>query len=242
MRIQNVLKSSLREKGLHYKDLSKEMNISQATVKRLLNNDDVSLSKLIELCHSIGLDFFEVSERASHQRSKVYHFSKQQELFLAKDLKNFRYFRLLVLKESVSNIIEKLAITEQQSNKILKTLENLELIERWQYDKIKLLADFPFKWIPNGSLQKKYSGHILERVTQETKEAQLNDLSSDSKNNLIITEILLDENSQQEFNKELRKLVERYKAISKVELISKSKHASIFSSFFLTGKFSWWSS
>jgi len=240
LQVKEVLKLIIKSKGLQYEDLSKMTGFSKATIKRMLNADDISLGRLVDLCDYLDVNFFEVIERSARLKKSKYHFSKKQELFLAKRFENFKFFRLLVLDKSINSIKKILNISDIKSMSILKELENHKLIERIENDQVKLLAHFPYEWSDNGPLEKKYNSHIADRCKYEVLKSGINRNQLNSQSKCRVVELMLTEKSKLCLEKEIGDALERYKSISAIEMQTSHDDCTIFSALALSGSFSWW--
>ena len=104
-KIKKLLKQTLKQKKISYEDLSTGLNLSQASVKRLLNGtDNITLTRLMDVCAFLEIDFHEFINNSRFLNSRPYQFSLEQEKILAQDFSLFLTFRALVLKKSIELI------------------------------------------------------------------------------------------------------------------------------------------
>jgi len=50
------LKNELKAKGLTYKDVADELDLTEASVKRLFSTEDISLRRLDSICELLRID------------------------------------------------------------------------------------------------------------------------------------------------------------------------------------------
>lgn len=240
-KVKLVLKSALKTSGMRYIDLARKLRVSEATVKRTLNGEDLSLKKLAEVCEKLELDLFSVMERASMLEDGTHYFTYEQERVLASNFQLFLFFRLLVLNRPVEDIMKELALDEKACREILRKFEDCGLIELHPGDKIKLLAKFPYKWSEEGPLHKKYTKHLLERVVEEIETVGINNERRGVEKTCLVTELALGPESGASFQEELEAVFHKYKVLSKMEMKALGRERKIFSGMILAGEFSWWS-
>ena len=53
----STLKQVLKSQGLRYRDLAELMDTSEPTIKRLFKEQDCKLSRLMDICKAIGVNF-----------------------------------------------------------------------------------------------------------------------------------------------------------------------------------------
>ena len=87
--ITQTVKQLLKSQGKRYSDLASHLDVSLASVKRILNSEDIQISRLTQISSFLDIDFFELIEKSKSSNQQVYTFSKEQEIFLSKDFNNF---------------------------------------------------------------------------------------------------------------------------------------------------------
>jgi|GEM_PF-2590233 len=215
--LQRTLKEHIKGQSLTYFELAQELEVSGATVKRILNQDDVSFSKLTDLCRVLNLDFYELVEQSgADQGLTVHSYSKTQESFLSQKREHFLVFRTILMGLDTDTIEQRLGLDEGALSVVLKKMEECGLIERHPFGRIKVLAKFPFKWIPCGPLEKTYGEVILKKILKETLKQGLN--STHKKDMNIIFEWALDDATHEMFTEELRQLFEKYRHAAHMQI------------------------
>ena len=159
-KIQAVLKKLMKMNKFNYASLSATLHISESTLKRRLNGADMSLQDLSDFAQVFNLNLFEIIEMSKEQSLKNHFFSDEQEKILSQDMLYIQIMRLLVLQNSFDEIMKALKIPESQFRKMIRQLEEVQLLKLQPYDKISLLVQFPFKWKSGGDLEKKYNSFI----------------------------------------------------------------------------------
>ena len=86
LKIKSLLKQIIKDRALSYLDVAKKLNLSEATVKRLLNGNDISLNSLISLCDVLDINFYDLFEQSRTQVSNPYQFTLEQEEYFSQSI------------------------------------------------------------------------------------------------------------------------------------------------------------
>jgi len=237
-RLQSKLKEVIRSQGLSYSAIGNLLKVSEATVKRLLNHEDVSFHRLEQLCEVLEVSFYDIISLSQDQGQKLYEYTSSQELLLARDEKNFLIFRFLIMGKTLDEICDLVMIDRQGLAQILKEMEDCELLERHAKERIKLMANFPFKWISGGSLERAYGPVLLKRVMQESLHVGVN--RGDENKHCLLFEWGLSAKSHKAFVNELCQVYEKYKKVAEVEIKSLKKDFVPTSGIVSIGKYPMW--
>ena len=88
----DVLKEVMKSRGLHYKEISEELGMSESGFKKLMSSKDCSMSKLDEICSALNISFLDLASLFKEQKGDIVLNKKQEELFL----KNPSYYHFFV--------------------------------------------------------------------------------------------------------------------------------------------------
>ena len=164
-RIKSVLKATLKRKGLTYDDLAEHLECSVPTVTRILGTEELSLSRLLQLCAILKIDLAELDSLTREEEDKEDRFTPEQELFLSKNKSHFAYLMKLLSGETPKQIAEKYALNSRSTEKYLIALENNQLIRVTGKQKVKPV----FKNLPSlgkGPLGKVYFESLIKSAGQ----------------------------------------------------------------------------
>ncbi|MFL9708895.1 helix-turn-helix domain-containing protein, partial [Aeromonas veronii] len=67
--ILETLKKTLNDKGIRYQTLAETLDVSIATIKRMMNKPSLPFDTLLQICHLAGLSFEELMERTQDAQS-----------------------------------------------------------------------------------------------------------------------------------------------------------------------------
>jgi transcriptional regulator with XRE-family HTH domain len=151
-----ALKKSMKAKGLTYQMIAQKLEVSEATIKRSLSEEDsLSMKRLELICQVIGITFSELVRLAElHVDEKVNTLTEEQEEALSLELDLFKIFYLLLRQWSLEKIEENFKVSFLELEKILLKLDQLKLIEYHSDKKVKLLTNRNIKWHKNGPIYK----------------------------------------------------------------------------------------
>lgn len=234
LKIQKTIKHLMKENKISYAKMAHELKLSEVTIKRWLNSDDISIGQLNSFAKVLGVSFYELIELAKNEKREVYQFSKVQEKVLAKNLNYIKTFRFVLIGESFNKIMKNLSLTESALRKIIRELEEVELVELRKNDLLVPLVFFPFKWQENGDLFKAYNRLILENI--------FNRISKNKSDGLLNTrfEFVLSEEIYQKFCQEIDLIKTKYQTLSETHIENYHPQNSFVTGLFFIDQFSVW--
>lgn len=238
-KIKSLLKQIVRDKKYSYDSLSADLGVSPATVKRMLNSEDLSIGTLVELCAVLDINFYELVEQSRERISEASHFTTTQEKYLANNFAAFLLLREFVARRTLKDACRELNLNLKEGREYLAEMDKVGLIEWHSNDRVKLLVDFPFKWIKGGSLENAYSVKVIASFFEKAKKIGLENEES-SEFLCRPMELSLKPADSKKFKNELNTLVQKYMSISEYELKFSKGALNIFSAFVLAGPFSPW--
>ncbi len=136
-KIKQVFKSLLKKKGITYEELAESLECSVPTVKRILGPEELTLTRLLELCEIVEIDLGELEALTKDTVAADANFTDQQQQFLAKNPSYLSYLFRLFGGETPKQIAEKHKLTQRSTDKYLIGLEKNELIHVTGKQKVK---------------------------------------------------------------------------------------------------------
>ncbi len=158
--IIHTLKQTLRKSRVTYADIAKHLGMSEANVKRLFSSQSFSLQRLEAICGLIQMELSDLFELHEAERKRIMNLTEEQEQELVSDSK------LLLGATSVRNhlgfeeITARYFISETECIQCLARLDRLKIIDLLPGNRIRLLIDDNFSWLPNGPIEKFYQKQI----------------------------------------------------------------------------------
>lgn len=165
--IIQVLKRSLKTKGLTYRELAKRVGLSEASVKRVFSANTFTLQRLESICTAIGISVAELVRLASEaQDSGSRLLTLEQEELLARDGRLFACFYLLLNGRSSPEILKRMQLNERELRKFYVALDAAKLIELQPRLKVRLRVGPVITWRAEGPLFRVYQGRVKEEFLQ----------------------------------------------------------------------------
>ncbi|HTE40771.1 MAG TPA: helix-turn-helix transcriptional regulator [Steroidobacteraceae bacterium] len=160
-RIIDILKRSLKSRGLTYRDLSKRVGLSEASVKRVFAEETFTLQRLEKICAAIGITVGELVKAADHsveQRSQF--LSIEQEEVLASNPRLLACFYLVLNGHASQEICERMALTERELRSLYVKLDTVRLIELLPKLKARLRVGPVVAWRVDGPVHRVYEEQV----------------------------------------------------------------------------------
>ena len=158
----DTLKRALRAAQITYADVAVHLQMSEANVKRLFSTQSFTLQRLEAVCELMNMDLGDLFHRLESERDRIRHLTLQQEQELVADS------RLLLVAVCVRNqlefeeIVNHYRLTEAETIRYLAHLDRLGIIDLMPGNRVKLLIDENFEWLPNGPIQRFYQREIQD--------------------------------------------------------------------------------
>jgi DNA-binding Xre family transcriptional regulator len=170
-----TLKRALKGAGFTYQDVAQHMGMSEANVKRLFATQRVTLQRLEQICGLMQLELSDLFELYDESRQRISNLTQEQEKELVSDAK------LLLVAVSVRNhlsyqdIIAHYKISETECIRCLARLDRLKIIDLLPNNRIKLLIDEYFNWLPHGPIERFFQQQIQAQFLKSnfSKEREL---------------------------------------------------------------------
>lgn len=135
--IKHSIKTLLKKKGITYEAVAESLGCSVPTVKRILGPEELSLTRLLELCEIVEIDLTDLAELTKDNSIAEEKFTADQQQFLAKNPSYLSYLLRLYDGESPKQIAEKFKLTQRSTDKYLIALEKRDLIRVTGRQKVK---------------------------------------------------------------------------------------------------------
>lgn len=157
-----LLKRQLKAAGKTYAQVSLELGLSEASVKRLFSQETISIQRIEAISAVAGLELADLFQLLAKEQQRITQLSHQQEKEIASD------FLLLMVAISVINgftfsqLTEHYALSSSICIKKLVQLDRLKLIELLPNNRIKLKVAPNFQWLANGPIQRFFQEKVEE--------------------------------------------------------------------------------
>jgi Cro/C1-type HTH DNA-binding domain len=148
------LKRALREQGLTYQAVARQLELSLATVKRLFARGGFSLERFERVCELAGLGMRELLERADEHSAPTKQLTLTQEREIVADPRLFLVTWLVLNRTPFEEITRWYRFNERELLRYFIRLDRLKVIELQPGNRARLLVSRRFSWRPGGPVQR----------------------------------------------------------------------------------------
>lgn len=211
--LKRVMKSAIKKKGITYRELGRNIGMSESGVKKLFQADDCSLDRIEKIARVLETDIGSLILQAQDEISsnEEIEISPKVQTFLQKNpLARDIYWLLLVEDLSPSDILAKYQISKNTLYKTLAALDRIGCIVWNENDRV----------ITNKhrSFIVKSEGPLIQHWTHQFADSLLRDIATDSKHasDVFLTQrfLYLTKESVGEFRKRLQDVVTEFSTVS----------------------------
>lgn len=211
----DALKRAIKAKGLTYQDLKKIMNLSESSIKRILNDKSLSLERIEKICEQCNIQFSEVCRLADFTNDQgPTKMTADQELGLSKNSRLLHLFLLISDGYSLKKITKAYDIQDPELTQLLIQLDRLKLIELHPNNRIKLL-------FPSTGLFFNRDGAIGKTLFAQVQNQFLNHDFRQSQDFLRFTQVHFTQETFNKFKKKLEKITNE--ALEESQLLVQQK-------------------
>jgi DNA-binding Xre family transcriptional regulator len=156
-----VLRTQMRAAGVTYKILAERIEMSESSVKRMFGQQDMTLSRLAQICKAAGIALEEVLRGAADATPHADTLTLQQENSLV------AHPRLLLMATcclghwTLEQVLETYDLNEPECILLLAELDRLRLIELKPLNRYSLRVSNSFHWLPDGPVQQFFREHVV---------------------------------------------------------------------------------
>lgn len=204
--ILKVVKKILKSRKLNYKDVAKDMGVSEISVKRLFSGENASLKKLLLICDLLNISLLEVAAIAKEDNKTEYILNKGQDQFFFENPRLYALFIDLYRRTSPIEVKKLWRLTETEFFKTLRKYEKLGLIELYPGNHFKFNMTGIIRAPANGKLRKIFFEQNLDFLDYVQTSQQ------NSEHIIQTSEILLSNENIKSLTRELEELGQKYRA------------------------------
>lgn len=201
-----ALKQLLKANHFTYRSVGEQLNLSEASVKRMFAHSQITLERIDMICEMMGIELSDVFQYMQQMSARISQLTIEQEKKIVSDRKLCLMTVCVINHWSLADILSYFNLSELECIQYLAVLDKLKLIELLPKNKIKLLISPGFRWIANGPIQQFFQQYVLADY-----------MSTDFKNNneeMICQFGMLTAESSAILKKKLRHLAQEFVALS----------------------------
>ncbi len=204
----HTLKKLLKRHNKTYADVAQCLALSEASVKRLFAEQNLSLQRLDAICQLLNLEISDlVREMQSEQAQAISELTHAQEKEIADNLSLMLVTVCILNHWSMQDLLKHYQFTEAQLIRHLAHLDRLRIIELLPGNRVRLLVAANFKWRDNGPIMQLFR----ERVESEYFRTNF----SGRTEKLFVLNGMLSDTHNQLFQRKLAQLAREFDSLSK---------------------------
>ncbi len=216
--IANV-KELLRKREMTYSDLAKEIGMSESGVQKVFSGDDISMSRLLQICDAVGVSLGAIVDQAETLTSNEINFDSEQEKFFLDNPNFFDFYWALSSNQFNPAVVqEKYGLDDLSLQKYLLKLDKLGVIELHENNRIKFEKVNASYWLNESHLAKKMIGRYQVEFVKDSLRREQGCYNS-------MFEVPMTPELQKELFNALQELYKKYfeKASKELHIIGKNK-------------------
>ena len=163
-----VVKRSLRERGLTYARVAKGLGLSESSVKRVFSQENLSLDRLEQICALMDLEIADLFDMTRAAERRITELTEEQEQVLVSDPKVLLVAILAINHWSASAILEKFRFSESELVALLVGLDRLGIISLLPGNRIKVRLAHNFSWRKGGPIQRFFEERVQEQFFESS--------------------------------------------------------------------------
>ncbi|MFZ6709124.1 helix-turn-helix domain-containing protein [Undibacterium sp. TC9W] len=152
----NSIKQQLKLQGKTYRDLAVALDLSEASIKRLLSADNganMSIERLAQISQFLGFSLMEITQEANTSNTRIHSLSPAQEKELVSDAKLLLVAVCALNHWKFEEILHVYQLSETECLSKLLRLDKLCLISLMPNNRIRLNIARDFDWLPYGPIR-----------------------------------------------------------------------------------------
>ncbi len=158
-----ALKKALKSHGLTYAQVAEHLQLTEASVKRLFSEQQLSLQRLEQICLLMQMEISDLVQFMNEQQPQLQQLSQEQEEEITRDLTLLLITVCVLNRWTMQDILDWYKLSESECLQKLIRLDRLKIIELLPKNKIKLRVAPNFSWREAGPIQTFFQ----EKLAQE---------------------------------------------------------------------------
>ncbi|PXX46650.1 helix-turn-helix domain-containing protein [Undibacterium pigrum] len=152
----NSIKQQLKLQGKTYRDVATALDLSEASIKRLLsagNGANMSIERLAQISNLLGYSLMEITQEANASHTRIHSLSTAQEKELVSDTKLLLVAVCALNHWKFEEILQVYQFSKAECLSKLLRLDKLNLISLMPNNRIRLNIARDFDWLPQGPIR-----------------------------------------------------------------------------------------
>lgn len=167
-----ALKQLLKSQNITYSAVAKYLDMSEASIKRMFANSQLSLERIDAICELLGIEISDLLQKMQHMSKRLTQLTYEQEEKIVSNRKLCLITVCVINHWTFEEILSYYTLSEHECIQYLAELDKIKFIELLPKNKIKLLISPGFSWIPNGPFQNFFQKYILTDYLESNFQSQ----------------------------------------------------------------------
>jgi DNA-binding Xre family transcriptional regulator len=167
--VLSAIKALLRAREITYRELARQIGVSEPTIKRDLSRGGFSLKRLDQICVALGITLPDLVQPPAGA-GLVTQLSESQELALSGNPRLLLVTYLLVNDWKFREVVEAFRMDENELIEVLLRLDQLKIIDYRPPHRVRKLTARNFAWRKDGPVH----GFFVRRFVPEFFESDFN--------------------------------------------------------------------
>ena len=150
----DVLKRELKTRGITYARVARELDVSEASVKRMFSQRNFTLRRLDAICRAAHTEFSELARTLNQEETQISQLTYEQEKEIVANKKLFLVAVCALNHVTFEQIVRAFDISRVECVQLLTRLDRLKFIELQPNNRVRLLVSRTFSWLPDGPIQR----------------------------------------------------------------------------------------
>lgn len=156
-----VLKKELKAAQMTYADLARALGMAESSVKRMLAQGDMQLSRIDAICRALKLDFADLARRVADSQPLLAELTQAQEKAVIADKKLLLTAICVLSQWTLEQVIENYRLTQAECTKYFAQLDRIGIIELKPMNRYRLKLAKTFRWRPHGPVMDYFRENAL---------------------------------------------------------------------------------
>jgi transcriptional regulator with XRE-family HTH domain len=161
-RLFEILRADMKAADLTYRELAQRIGMSESSVKRMFSEQDMPLSRLVEISAAVGTAFEDLLARAAHVAPELTQLTLEQERALVTDPKLLLVAICCLSQWRYEQMLDSYALTAAEVVAALARLDRLGLIELKPGNRYRLAVGRSFHWRRQGPIMDFLRRRVLD--------------------------------------------------------------------------------
>ena len=156
-----VLKRELKAAQMTYADLARALGMAESSVKRMLAQGDMPLSRIDAICRALKLDFADLARRVADSQPLLAELTQAQEKAVIADKKLLLTAICVLSQWTLEQVTESYRLTQAECIKYFAQLDRIGIIELKPMNRYRLKLAKTFRWRPHGPVMDYFRENAL---------------------------------------------------------------------------------